>query len=170
MVDLSATDEFNARDTPSWTGLSDHLQTLGYTPEQLVIAGVATRTRNGRLIDKFRNRIAFPYRDQAGAVVGVTARINPSAADERTPKYLNTPETAAYRKGELLLGLDPTAIARLAAGAHPVLVEGPTDHTALRLAATGLAEHTGVEIVPVAAGGTGVTEAQPPSPARRHRP
>jgi DNA primase catalytic core len=144
---------------PSWTGLSDHLQTLGYTPEQLVTAGVATRTRNGRLIDKFRNRIVFPYRDQAGAVVGVTARINPSAADERTPKYLNTPETAAYRKGELLLGLDPDTIARLDAGARPVLVEGPTDHAALQLAATGLAERTGVEIVPVAAGGTGVTEA-----------
>jgi DNA primase len=72
---------------------------------------------------------------------------------------LNTPETAAYRKGELLLGLDPDTIARLAAGARPVLVEGPTDHAAIHLAATGLAERTGVEIVPVAAGGTGVTEA-----------
>jgi DNA primase catalytic core len=146
----------------SWTGLTDHLQTLGYTPEQLVTAGVTTRTRNGRLIDKFRNRIVFPYRDQAGAVVGVTARINPDhddSGDGRTPKYLNTPETAAYRKGELLLGLDPTAIARLAAGARPVLVEGPTDHAALRLAAAGLTERTGIEIVPVAAGGTGVTEA-----------
>jgi DNA primase catalytic core len=146
----------------SWTGLSDHLQTLGYTPDQLVTAGVATRTRSGRLIDKFRNRIVFPYRDQTGAVVGVTARINPDhddSGDGRTPKYLNTPETAAYRKGELLLGLDPTAITRLAAGARPVLVEGPTDHAALRLAATGLAERTGIEIVPVAAGGTGVTEA-----------
>jgi DNA primase catalytic core len=146
----------------SWTGLSDHLQTLGYTPDQLVTAGVATRTRNGRLIDKFRGRIVFPYRDQSGAVVGVTARINPDRDDSgggRTPKYLNTPETAAYRKGELLLGLDPTAIARLTAGARPVLVEGPTDHAALRLAAAGLAERTGIEIVPVAAGGTGVTEA-----------
>lgn len=145
----------------SWTGLSDHLQILGYTPEQLVTAGVATRTRNGWLIDKFRNRIVFPYRDQSGAVVGVTARINPDhddSGDGRTPKYLNTPETAAYRKGELLLGLDPTAIARLAAGARPVLVEGPTDHGALRLAAAGLAERAGIEIVPVAAGGTGVTE------------
>lgn len=143
----------------SWTGLSDHLQALGYTPEQLVTAGVATRTRGGRLIDKFRNRIVFPYRDQSGDVVGVTARINPTAADERTPKYLNTPETPAYRKGELLLGLDPEAIARLAGGARPVLVEGPTDHAALHLAAADLAERTGIEIVPVAAGGTGVTAA-----------
>lgn len=142
----------------SWTGLSDHLQTLGYTPDELVDAGVATRTRNGRLIDRFRNRIVFPVRDRAGAVVGVTARINPADADERTPKYLNTPETVAYRKSELLLGLDPEAITRLAAGARPVLVEGATDHAALRLAASALTERTGIEIVPVAACGTGITE------------
>ena len=142
----------------SWTGLSDHLQTLGYTPDELIDAGVATKTRNGRLIDRFRNRIIFPVRDRAGAVVGVTARINPNAADERTPKYLNTPETVAYRKSELLLGLDPEAITRLAAGAHPVLVEGATDQAALRLAASVLTERTGIEIVPVAACGTGITE------------
>ncbi|GAA2234281.1 hypothetical protein GCM10010413_36930 [Promicromonospora sukumoe] len=144
-----------------WTGLTDHLQTLGYTPDQLVTAGVATRTRGGKVIDKFRNRIVFPYRDQTGTVVGVTARINPTEADTgdgRAPKYLNTPETAAYRKGELVYGLDPDAITRLAAGARPVLVEGPTDHAALHLAAARLAEQTGVEIAPVAAGGTGITE------------
>lgn len=145
----------------SWTGLTDHLQTLGYTPDQLVTAGAATRTRSGRLIDKFRDRIVFPYRDTTGTVVGVTARINPaetSTGEARAPKYLNTPETAAYRKGELLYGLDPDAVARLAAGARPVLVEGPTDHAALHLAATRLAEQTGVQIVPVAAGGTGITQ------------
>ncbi|MFJ3405371.1 MobF family relaxase [Promicromonospora sp. NPDC090134] len=144
----------------TWTGLTDHLQSLGYTPDQLVTAGVATRTRGGRIIDKFRNRIVFPYRDQTGAVVGVTGRINPAEADTgdgRSPKYLNSPETAAYRKSELVYGLDSDAITRLAAGARPVLVEGPTDHAALHLAAARLAEQTGVQIVPVAAGGTGVT-------------
>ena len=144
----------------SWSGLTDHLQTLGYTSDQLVTAGVATRTRGGRIIDKFRNRILFPYRNQTGAVVGVTGRINPAEADTtdgRAPKYLNTPETAAYRKGELVYGLDPDAIMRLAAGARPVLVEGPTDHAALHLAAVRLAEQTGIQIVPVAAGGTGIT-------------
>ncbi|MEV0952659.1 MobF family relaxase [Promicromonospora sp. NPDC050249] len=143
----------------SWTGLSEHLQALGYTADQLIDAGVTTRTRNGRLIDQFRNRIIFPVRDQAGVIVGVTARINPAETDHRTPKYLNSPETAAYRKSELLLGLDPAAITRLAAGAHPVLVEGPTDHAALQLAAADLAERTGIEIVPVAACGTGITRA-----------
>ncbi|MFI6428396.1 MobF family relaxase [Promicromonospora sp. NPDC050880] len=143
--------------TASWTGLSEHLQALGYTADQLIDAGVTTRTRDGRLIDRFRNRIIFPVRDQAGAIVGVTARINPAETDHRAPKYLNTPETATYCKSELLLGLDPAAIARLAAGARPVLVEGPTGHAALQLAAAVLAERTGIEIVPVAACGTGIT-------------
>jgi DNA primase catalytic core len=142
----------------SWNGLSDHLQALGYTPDELVNAGVVTQTRYGRLIDRFRNRIIFPVRDRAGAVVGITARINPAAADERTPKYLNTPETVAYRKSELLLGLGPEAITRLAAGARPVLVEGATDQAALHLVASALTERTGIEIVPVAACGTGITE------------
>ncbi|MFI2489943.1 MobF family relaxase [Promicromonospora kroppenstedtii] len=147
----------------SWTGLTDHLLSLGYTPDQLVTAGVGTLTRGGRVVDKFRNRIVFPYRNQAGQVVGVTGRINPAEADageERSPKYLNTPETAAYRKGELVYGLDPSAAARLAAGARPVLVEGPTDHAALHQAAAHLAEQTGIQIVPVAAGGTGITAEQ----------
>jgi len=143
-----------------WTGLIDYLQSLGYTPDQLVTAGVATRTRRGRVIDKFRNRIVFPYRNQTGQVVGVTGRINPAEAetgDGRAQKYLNSPETAAYRKGELVYGLDPDAITRLASGARPVLVEGPTDHAALHLAAARLTEQTGIQIVPVAVGGTGVT-------------
>ncbi|WP_275002394.1 MobF family relaxase [Promicromonospora iranensis] len=144
----------------TWTGLTDHLHTLGYTPDQLMTAGVVTRTRNGRIIDKFRNRIVFPYRDQTGQVVGVIGRINPAEADTgdgRAPKYLNSPETAAYRKSELVYGLDPDAITRLAAGARPVLVEGPTDHAALHLAAARLAEQTGLLVVPVAVGGTGIT-------------
>ena len=141
----------------SWTGLSEHLQALGYTADQLIDAGVTTRTKNGRLIDRFRHRIIFPVRDQTGAIVGVTARINPVETDHRAPKYLNSPETAAYRKSELLFGLDPAAITRLAAGARPVLVEGPTDHAALQLAAADLADRTGIEIVPVAACGTGIT-------------
>ncbi|MFE7504666.1 toprim domain-containing protein [Promicromonospora sp. NPDC057488] len=144
----------------SWSSLTDHLQSLGYPPDQLVTAGVATRTRGGKVIDKFRNRIVFPYRDHKGVVVGVTGRIKPTeteTGDRRAPKYLNTPETAAYRKGELVYGLDPDAITRLAAGARPVLVEGPTDHAALHLAAARLAEQTSIEIVPVAAGGTGIT-------------
>ncbi|MFI8528555.1 MobF family relaxase [Promicromonospora sukumoe] len=160
MTSRSLTDAEWAVAPGAWTGLTEHLQSLGYTPDQLVTAGVATRTRGGRVIDKFRNRIVFPYRDQTGQVVGVTGRINPAEADTddgRAPKYLNTPETAAYRKGELVYGLDPDAITRLAAGARPVLVEGPTDHAALHLAAVRLAEQTGVEIVPVAAGGTGIT-------------
>jgi DNA primase catalytic core len=133
-----------------WTNLVDHLTNLGYTPEQLVEAGVATITRRGAAIDRFRDRIVFPFRDRAGDIVGVTARINPAVDDPKAPKYLNTPATEAFRKSELLLGLTPEAAARLAAGARPVLVEGPTDVAAM--------ERMAPDVVPVAAAGTAVTE------------
>lgn len=135
-----------------WTNLVDHLTAQGYTPEQLVEAGVATTTRRGAAIDRFRDRIVFPFRDRDGDIVGVTARINPAVDDPKAPKYLNTPATAAFRKSELLLGLDPDAVARLAAGARPVLVEGPTDVEAMKRMTP--------DDVPVAAAGTAVTEQQ----------
>lgn len=135
-----------------WTGLVDALGEAGYTRDELLAAGVATETRNGRLIDRFRDRVVFPIHDAAGHVVAVTARINPDVDDPKAPKYLNTPETIAFRKREVLYGLDPEAGRRLAEGARPVLVEGPTDVAAMRAAAP--------DLVPVAACGTGVTEQQ----------
>ena len=135
-----------------WTNLVAALGEAGYTRDELLAAGVATETRAGKLIDRFRDRVVFPIHDAAGAVVAVTARINPDVDDPKAPKYLNTPETIAYRKREVLYGLDPDACRRLAEGARPVLVEGPTDVAAMRAAAP--------DVVPVAACGTGVTDEQ----------
>lgn len=88
--------------------------------------------------------------DSDGRIAGFTARANPAEETQRpdTPKYLNTAATAAYDKGRLLLGLDDVARARLAAGATPVLCEGPFDVAALR---------TVPDVVPLAACGTAVT-------------
>ncbi|WP_402377947.1 MobF family relaxase [Isoptericola rhizosphaerae] len=133
-----------------WTNLVEALDDAGYSREDMLAAGVATETRHGKLIDRFRDRIVFPIHDAAGDVVAVTARLNPGVEDPKAPKYLNTPETDAYRKREVLYGLDPEARERLAAGDRPVLVEGPADVAALRIAAP--------DVVPVAACGTGVTE------------
>ncbi|MGN7704988.1 MobF family relaxase [Cellulosimicrobium sp. 22601] len=133
-----------------WTALVEHLAAAGYSDDDMLAAGVATTTRRGTLVDRFRDRVVFPVRDEHGDVVGVSARINPASTDERAPKYLNTPETVTYRKRELLLGLDPEARARLVAGARPVLVEGAADRAAILAAAP--------DVVPVAACGTGVTE------------
>lgn len=68
---------------------------------------MATTTRRGGTIDRFRDRIVFPFRDRDGDIVGVTARINPDVDDPKSPKYLNTPATDAFRKSELLLTSGP---------------------------------------------------------------
>lgn len=132
-----------------WTGLLDALTEQGYTSDQLVTAGVVAVSGRGTLIDRFRDRLVFPIRDREGDLVAFTARRNPAEVRQDVPKYLNSPETPAYSKRAVLLGLDPGARQRLADGARPVLVEGPMDIAALRIAAP--------HLVPVAACGTAVT-------------
>jgi len=126
-----------------WTALTTHLQGLGYTDEHLLAAGVSTRSRTTHLIDRFRARITFAVHDAAGDVVAFTARAfdedraAAAAAGHDLPKYLNTCETALYRKREVLYGLTPQVRGLLGAGALPVLVEGPTDALAITLAGAG---------------------------------
>ncbi|WP_159096555.1 hypothetical protein [Miniimonas sp. S16] len=100
----------------SWDALSTHLRELGHRDEDMIAAGVAARTRNGRTIDLFRDRLVMPIRDHGGAVVGFTARANPSVVDERAPKYLNTPERDTFHKRQVLHGWSTEAAARLAGG------------------------------------------------------
>ena len=122
---------------PGWTALTDHLRARGYTDAQLLDAGVGLRTRRGTVVDRFRDRLMFPVRDPGGQhIVGFLGRALTEADD--IPKYLNSPATALYRKGELLYGLgaEPTRQA-LAAGARPVLVEGPLDAIAVTGAGAG---------------------------------
>jgi DNA primase len=63
--------------------------------------GLLAAKEKGRTYDRFRNRIIFPIRDSRGRCRGFGGR----ALDERGPKYLNSPESVIYRKGELLYGL-----------------------------------------------------------------
>lgn len=139
-----------------WTATIDQLRAQGFSDEDLVAAGVATTSSRGTLIDRFRDRLVLPIRDDADRVVAFTARANPATAREDTPKYLNSNSTAAYDKSMTLYGLDAAAIARLRAGAQPLLVEGAMDHAAIAQTA---AAH-GLDVVPVATCGTSVTVGQ----------
>jgi DNA primase len=55
--------------------------------------------------DRFRDRVVFPIRDLSGRVLGFGGRV----LDEELPKYINSPETRIYRKGDSLFGLDVAA-------------------------------------------------------------
>lgn len=114
-----------------WDNLSNFLRSRGLTDAEIVAAGLASQGRNGGIYDRFRGRLMWPIRDQTGTTVGFGARrIHP---DDEGPKYLNSPETALYKKSSVLYGLD-LAKRAIAAQRQVVIVEGYTDVMAAHLA------------------------------------
>ena len=97
--------------------------------EILVEAGLAIRDNEGNVRDRFRGRITFPVHDLSGRAVGIGARVLPGGRDEG-PKYMNSPETPVYRKGEVLYNLN-RAKAAVARSGEVFLVEGYTDVIAM---------------------------------------
>ncbi|MGH3158685.1 MAG: toprim domain-containing protein [Streptosporangiaceae bacterium] len=115
-----------------WTTFTDHLRDLGYKDADIETAGLARRSSRRTLIDTFRDRAIFPVRTPDGTVAGFIGRASPQAGKD-VPKYLNSPGTELYSKGDLLFGLHEARSA-LARGAQPVIVEGPLDAIAVSAA------------------------------------
>ena len=113
--------------------LVSRLRAVGYPDSLIETSGLARRTRNGTLTDTFRDRAMLPIRDAHGRFVAFIGRAA-AGADPRVPKYLNSPTTPLYRKGDVLFGLWEARTA-LQAGAMPVITEGPFD--AIAIAACG---------------------------------
>jgi DNA primase len=134
-----------------WTPLLDYLRAGGFADEELVAAGLVRPSRRGGLVDVFRDRVMIPVREDWGSTVGFIGRARPGSRHE-VPRYLNTSETALYRKGELLFGLAEQRGVLLAA-ARPVLVEGPMDV----LAVAACRDNGGISIPAVAPCGTALT-------------
>ncbi|HEY7849628.1 MAG TPA: toprim domain-containing protein, partial [Ktedonobacterales bacterium] len=85
--------------------LARYLQSQGYTPKELIEAGLAGEreaSRGGGLYDFFRNRLMFPIRNQAGQTVAFGGR----DLGGGPRKYLNTPQTALFDKSATLFGID----------------------------------------------------------------
>jgi DNA primase len=97
-----------------------------FSPEILVEAGLALKDASGGVRDRFRNRVMFPVNDLAGQAVGFGARLLTGEG----PKYLNSPETPVYRKGEMLYNLH-RAKAQVTDTGRAYVVEGYTDVIAL---------------------------------------
>jgi len=73
----------------------------GRTAAQLESIGLLFKGDNG-YVDRFRNRLIFPIRDRRGKTVGFGGRI---LGEEKSAKYLNSPETPFFHKSDLLYGL-----------------------------------------------------------------
>ena len=104
-----------------WDGLIRALSEQGYTKLELIEAGLAVAGKNGGVYDKFRSRLMLPVIDVRGEVTGFTSRILPG---EEGAKYLNTPETAVFKKGRLIYALN---FAKSTKRPNLVLVEGNID-------------------------------------------
>lgn len=110
-----------------WDGLLQQARAHGLSERSLLDAGLLTQNDQGRVYDRFRNRVMFPIRDHLGRLVGFGGRV----LDDSKPKYLNTPETGAFKKGELLYGLH-RARSVLKAGQPLIVAEGYMDVIALQ--------------------------------------
>lgn len=86
---------------PSGNLLFNNAKKKGISEELLIKAGLAVKKENG-YYDWFYNRITFPVFSLSGKVIGFGARI---LEDKVEPKYLNSPETPIFKKGENLYGL-----------------------------------------------------------------
>ena len=132
-----------------WDTLTRRLLALGFDDTSLIEAGVVSRSEEtGRLYDRFRHRLIFPIQDERGEVIALAGRKLSENPDE--PKYLNSPETAFYRKSEVLYGLFQ-AKGFIRKADRVVVVEGYMD--CLRLHQEGIGEV-------VAVSGTALSETQ----------
>lgn len=114
-----APDDFHA--------LRDYLRSLHYTDEEMLDAGVIKRSEKGNLYDVFRNRVMVPIFDLRGNVVAFGGRV---MTDEK-PKYINSPETLAYKKSRTVFAMN---LAKKNKDKKFILCEGYMDTIAMHQA------------------------------------
>ena len=121
-VDKQAIEAFGVGLSPSdGESLKNHLIREGYSPEELISAGVVRVGDDGVSHDLFRGRLMFPIRDAHGNLVGFGAR----TLDGTEPKYLNSPQGPMFDKSRILYAMDRARTEVRKDGA--VIVEGYMD-------------------------------------------
>jgi DNA primase len=133
----------------AWEALTEFARQRGLSIPLLIQAGLLKEGKErNKPYDAFRHRIMFPIRNLAGRVIAFGGRR--LREEDDSPKYMNSPETAVYRKGRELFGLWEARDAIRKAN-EAILVEGYTDCLSLIMADVGVA---------VASLGTALTEQQ----------
>ena len=131
---------------PRGAAFLDAMKGLGLREEVLLEAGLIVKREDGSKIPRFRGRLLFPIHDLRSRIVAFSGRI----LGEGEPKYLNSPETPVFHKGQLLYNLH-VAKHGMRKAERAILVEGQFD--VLRLTLAGFEE----VVAPL---GTGLTEEQ----------
>ena len=110
-----------------WDHLITAMAQKGYEKAELLECGLVVKGQNGRVYDRFRNRVMFPIIDLRGDVIGFGGRV----LDDSTPKYLNSPDTPVFNKGRNLFALNIAKKSRLG---RIILTEGYMDTISLHQA------------------------------------
>ncbi len=111
-----------------WDDTVNWAKSKGYALDLMEQAGLVVRTvredGNAHYYDRFRGRLMFPICDEQGRVVGFSGRV--LSGDEKTAKYVNSPESPIFTKGKLMFGLDKSKRALL--DTHSAIIcEGQLD-------------------------------------------
>ncbi|HEY1490059.1 MAG TPA: DNA primase, partial [Verrucomicrobiae bacterium] len=85
---------------------------------------IIRKEETGNFYDRFRGRLVFPICDEQGRVIGFSGRI--LTGEEKTAKYVNSPETPIFTKSKIFFGLDKSKRAILDAG-YAIICEGQLD-------------------------------------------
>ncbi|PAA30603.1 DNA primase [Pseudomonas fragi] len=87
---------------PGWDNLYKHLSSDTLQQKAMIDAGLLVENaETGKRYDRFRDRVMFPIRDSRGRIIAFGGRV---LGDDK-PKYLNSPETPVFHKGQELYGL-----------------------------------------------------------------
>lgn len=110
---------------PTYDALVRKLRSKGFSDE-LIAEGFLATIKDGRVYDKFRDRIMFPIIDTRGNIIGFGGRIMTEITKEgkKLPKYLNSADTLVFDKGRNLFSLN---LAKKAESKQIILVEGYMD-------------------------------------------
>ncbi len=109
--------------SPDWRQLYTYLHNKNFSDADMEKAGLIKKTDKG-FYDRFRGRIMFPIGDSSGRIIAFSGRI--FVDDEKSAKYLNSPDTPIFSKSAVLFGLDKAKNA-IRTNNFSILVEGQMD-------------------------------------------
>ncbi|HWI50228.1 MAG TPA: DNA primase [Rummeliibacillus sp.] len=90
---------------PHWDSLTQLLTRKGFSLEEMEQCGLIIKREDGSgYFDRFRSRVMFPIRDEQGKIIAFSGRILDSGGEDA--KYLNSPESPIFHKGQVLYNLD----------------------------------------------------------------
>lgn len=104
-------------------GLFQELRKQGFDPDEIILSGLCGKTDQGRIYDRFQQRITFPVQEADSTIIAFGGR---AVFANASAKYINSPETPLFKKGNILYGWN-FAKESAAKNSQIILAEGYLD-------------------------------------------